>query len=160
MDQTGRWPINRERNNFDTSHPPYYSLPSSWPLSLPPSRRDTEGKGTKVQSQLRHDERLLIRDGSVKNQATTEPNINRRGEQPHQSLGGKGYPQSLMQEIRLDFERSGEMLGHQMEEYEHPLMMNTVPSLPGIDDHQRPALHLAELHENLRQMRRVCTISK
>lgn len=91
--------------------------------------------------------------------ATTDPNVNRREEQHHQSVRGVSCPQSLMQDIRLDFEGNGEMLGHRIEEYEHPLMMNALPSLPGIDDHQRPAFHLAELHENLRQMRQVCITS-
>lgn len=35
----------------------------------------------------------------------------------------------------------------------HPFVLKVLPALPGVDEHQRPAFRLAELHESLRRDR-------
>lgn len=35
----------------------------------------------------------------------------------------------------------------------HPLLLKVAPSLPGVDEHQRPPFRLAEMHENMRRDR-------
>lgn len=35
----------------------------------------------------------------------------------------------------------------------HPLLSKFVPTLPGVDEHQRPPFYLGQMHENMRQIR-------